>query len=172
PLALLTTRVYLRPRGHTVEEISAAVAIARYEGPILLAHGDADRVVPITHLQRLARAARAARADDPGGAPVETLILPGGEHSWSYESPVYRAAVARFLATFLGGPLVPEEAARVAAGTHAERIPDGEVRFSAIDETTGGFRTLAQVAMPGATRVTIDDASGRIAAAADEPGLG
>lgn len=172
PLAWLTTRVYLRPRGHTVEEISAAAAIGRYEGPILLAHGDADRVVPVAHMARLARAARAGRADDPDAAPVETLVLPGGEHSWSYESPVYRAAVARFLATFLDGPLEPEEAARVAAATLAERIPDGEARFSAVDETPGGFRTLAQVALPGVTRVTVDDSGGQVAPAADEPGLG
>ena len=40
PLALLTTRVYLRPRGHRVTAISAAAAIARYRGPVLLAHGE------------------------------------------------------------------------------------------------------------------------------------
>ena len=172
PLAWLTTRVYLRPRGHTVEEISAAAAIARYEGPVLLAHGDADRVVPVHHMARLARAARGGRADDPDAAPVETLVLPGGEHSWSYESAVYRAAVARFLAASLDGPLEPAEAARVAAATHAERIPDGEARFSAVDETPGGFRTLAKVALPGATRMTVDDSGRQVPTAADEPGLG
>ncbi|MGH2477411.1 MAG: alpha/beta hydrolase family protein [Candidatus Limnocylindrales bacterium] len=173
PLAWLTTRVYLRPRGHTVADISAAAAIARFRGPILLAHGDADRVVPVGHMARLAAAARAGRVDQAGAAPVETLVLPGGEHSWSYESPVYRAAVARFLTTALGGPLTPDAAAEIAAATPAERIPDGEARFSAVDETAGGFRTLAQVALPGATRSPLGPpASGTIAAAADEPGLG
>ena len=66
PLAWLTTRVYLRPRGHDVRSISASAAIARYRGPILLAHGDDDAVVPSSHLTRLARAARASREGDPG----------------------------------------------------------------------------------------------------------
>ena len=33
PLAWLTTRVYLRPRGHVVDDVSATAAIARYDGP-------------------------------------------------------------------------------------------------------------------------------------------
>ncbi len=186
PLAWLTTRVYLRPRGHTVGEISAAAAIARYRGPILLAHGDADRVVPVGHLARLEAAARAGRVDQAGAgevsgeAPIETLVLPGGEHSWAYESPVYRATVARFLAAALGGPLRPDDAADIAAATPADRIPDGEARFSAVDGTPGGFRTLAEVALPGARRSGAGSTArpagsldpDQVDAAADEPGLG
>jgi alpha-beta hydrolase superfamily lysophospholipase len=174
PLAWLTTRVYLAPRGHTVADISATKAIARYRGPILLAHGDADQVVPFGHLGRLATAARATRAG-ADGAPVETLLVAGGQHSWLYEYATYRAAVARFLATALGGPLSPDEAATVAAATPAERIPEAETRFAAAAATPGGFRTLAQVALPGATRPrsaqppTTDPG---VPPAADEPGLG
>jgi uncharacterized protein len=167
PLAWLTTRVYLKPRGHVVTEVSATVAIARYRGPILLAHGDRDQVVPFSHLGRLAAAARRARAGDLSAGPVETLVVAGGEHSWLYEEAGYRSTVARFLATAFGGPLPPDEAAEVAAATHAERIPDAEQRFGAVEATPGGFRGLAQVALPGATRAP--DAA---AAAADEPGLG
>lgn len=174
PLAWLTTRVYLRPRGHTVAEISATRAIARYRGPILLAHGDADQVVPFGHMGRLAAAARSSRG--PGDAVVETLAMAGGQHSWLYEEPAYRAAVAAFLTTALGGPLEPDEAARLAAATPAERIPDGETRFAAVAAAPGGFRTLAQVALPGATRqpatgisATLDPG---VPPAADEPGLG
>jgi pimeloyl-ACP methyl ester carboxylesterase len=152
PLAWLTTRVYLRPRGHRVPEISASAAIARYRGPVLLAHGALDAVVPASHLARLAAAARAARAGDPAAAPVQTLTVADGQHSWSYEDTGYRATVARFLTEALGGPLPPAEAAAVAAATRAERIPDGETRFDAVANTPGGFRTLAQVALPGATR--------------------
>ena len=174
PLAWLTTRVYLRPRGHTVAEISATRAIARYRGPILLAHGDADQVVPFGHMGRLAAAARSSRGK--GDAPVETLAMADGQHSWLYEEPAYRAAVARFLTRALGGPLEPDEAARLAADTHAERIPDGETRFAAVAATPGGFRTLAQVAMPGATRLPAPhDAATHdpgVPPAADEPGLG
>ncbi len=174
PLAWLTTRVYLSPRGHTVGEINATKAIARYRGPILLAHGDADQVVPFGHMGRLAGAARSSRGT--GDAPVETLAIVGGQHSWLYEEPAYRAAVARFLTTALGGPLDPDEAARLAAATQAERIPDAEARFAAVDATPGGFRTLAQVAMPGATRVPAPDVAGNrepgVPPAAEEPGLG
>ena len=121
PLAWLTTRVYLSPRGHTVGEINATKAIARYRGPILLAHGDADQVVPFGHMGRLAGAARSSRGT--GDAPVETLAIAGGQHSWLYEEPAYRAAVARFLTTALGGPLDPDEAARLAAATHGRAHP-------------------------------------------------
>ncbi len=152
PLAWLTTRVYLRPRGHDVASISAAAAIARYHGPILLAHGDQDVVVPSSHLGRLAAAARAGRVGDADPAPIETIVVPGGHHSWLYEDPTYRATVARFLAESLGGPLSPEEAAAIAESTPAERIPDEETQFAAVAATPGGFRTLAQVALPGATR--------------------
>jgi uncharacterized protein len=174
PLAWLTTRVYLSPRGHTVGGINATKAVARYRGPILLAHGDADQVVPFGHMGRLAGAARSSRGT--GDAPVETLAIVDGQHSWLYEEPAYRAAVARFLTTALGGPLDPEGAARLAATTQAERIPDGEARFAAVDATPGGFRTLAQVALPGATRVPAPDVAGirepGVPPAAEEPGLG
>ena len=155
PLAWLTSRVYLRPRGHRVAEVSAAAAIARYHGPILLAHGMDDAVVPVSHLARLAAAARAGRADLPAGipdAPIETLLVEGGQHSWLYEFPEYRKAVAWFAARALGGPLSPEAAGEAAAAVPAERIPDAENRFSSIEDSPGGFRTLAQVALPGATK--------------------
>ena len=169
PLAWLTTRVYLKPRGHVVTEVSATTAITRYRGPILLGHGDQDQVVPFGHMGRLAAAARRARAGDPTAGAVETLAIAGGQHSWLYEGAAYRGAVARFLATALGGPLDPDAAAAVAAKTQAERIPEGEARFTAVDATPGGFRGLAQVAFPGATR--LPDVADAVTAA-DEPGLG
>jgi hypothetical protein len=153
PLAWLTTRVYLRPRGHRVAAISASAAIARYAGPVLLAHGDQDAIVPIRHLARLAEAVRRSRAGDPLAALVETLVVAGGQHSWLYEDPGYRRAVARMLAIACGGPLDPETAGEIAAATHAERIPDAESRFGAVEDEPGGLRTLAQVALPGATRL-------------------
>jgi alpha-beta hydrolase superfamily lysophospholipase len=164
PLAWLTTRVYLAPRGHRVPEVSATTAIARYRGPILLAHGAEDAVVPASHLERLASAARSTRPL-PADAPVETLVVPEGQHSWLYEFPAYRSAVAGFLARALGGPLAPDEAATIAAATPAGRLPDGEVRFDAVDKTPGGVRALADLARPGALRPPpsspIDAESGR-----------
>lgn len=163
PLAWLTTRVYLRPRGHLVKEVSAPAAIARYEGPVLLAHGSDDAIVPAGHVERLAAAAHATRDDEPDPVPVETVVIPGGQHSWLYEIPAYRRAVAAFLARALGGPYEPEEAAERAAAADARRIPDAETTFAGVEVTPGGFRTLASVALPGATRrlseteVTIDE---------------
>jgi alpha-beta hydrolase superfamily lysophospholipase len=152
PLAWLTTRVYLRPRGHEVSGVSASAAIARYEGPVLLAHGSEDSVVPRSHMDRLARAVRAARSGRPDAAEVETLVVEGGQHSWLYEDPGYRRVVARFLARALGGPLDPEVAGELAAATPCVRIEDGEMPFEAVTATPGGVRTLAGVALPGATR--------------------
>lgn len=132
PLAWLTTRVFLRPRRHRPADVSAARAITRFAGPILLVHGSDDAVVPPAHMRRLAARVRASRANDADAAPVETLVVEGGQHSWLYESRVYRATVARFLAEALGGPLDPEVAAAAAAAVEAVRMPDAEQRFSAL----------------------------------------
>ena len=151
PLAWLTTRVYLRPRGHRVADISARRAIADYRGPILLAHGEDDVVVPRRHFERLRAALREARAGDPSAAPTLELLVPGGHHSWLYEFEAYRRLVARFLAEALGGPYAPDEAADRAAAVPALRLPDGEQPFHAVGDGTGA-RRLAQLALPGATR--------------------
>jgi pimeloyl-ACP methyl ester carboxylesterase len=155
PLAWLTTRVFLAPRGHDVRSVSATEAVSTYEGPILLIHGTDDRVVPYAHMARLARRARAVRdgALREGAAPegehragpVETLTIPGGHHSWLFESPEYRAKVAGFLARALGGPLAPDDAAARAVAVPAVRMPDGgPTGFSAMDGEPGGVRTLVR----------------------------
>jgi dipeptidyl aminopeptidase/acylaminoacyl peptidase len=156
PLAWLTTHVFLNPRGHTVRSLSAARAIATYRGPVLLIHGDADRVVPISHLDRLERAAVKARRRDPASAPVEVLVIAGGEHSWLYEFAEYRGAVARFLATVLVGPLEPDEAEAVARAVPAARLPQREHAFSAIEDEPGGFRTLVRAIRNAGHRPTSD----------------
>jgi pimeloyl-ACP methyl ester carboxylesterase len=142
PLAWLTTHVFLIPRGHTVRSVSAARAIATYRGPVLLIQGDADRVVPISHLHRLERAARKARKGAADAAPVEVLVIPQGDHSWLYEYPAYRGAVARFLATALDGPLDADRAEAAARAVPATRLPQREHPFSAMEEEPGGVRTL------------------------------
>src|SRR5262245_1479578 len=158
PLAWLTTHVFLEPRGHTVREISASIAVATYRGPILLIHGDADRVVPISHLGRLERAAERSREDDPSVAPVEVLVMPGGEHSWLYEFAAYRGAVGRFFAKALGGPLDPDAAEAVARAVPAARLPQRE-HFSALDEEPGGMKTLVRaIRLAGGNRTAVDDA--------------
>jgi pimeloyl-ACP methyl ester carboxylesterase len=144
PLAWLTTHVFLQPRGHTVRGVSAARAIETYLGPVLLIHGDADRVVPISHVRTLERAVEQAREDEPDAGVVEVLVIPGGEHSWLYEFTAYRGAVGRFLTDALGGPLDPAEAEAIARATPASRLPQREHKFSAIEAEPGGVRTLVR----------------------------
>ena len=145
PLAWLTTRVYVRPRRHRVEEISASRAIARYRGPVLLVHGSDDVVIPVTHHHRLVGAARAGRGGELAPAPIETLLVEDGAHSWLYEDEGYRRTVAAFLARSLGGPLDPDVAAERAAAVAVERLPDAEHRFVAADQPTRRVRTLAEL---------------------------
>jgi dipeptidyl aminopeptidase/acylaminoacyl peptidase len=146
PLAWLTTHVYLRPRRHRIEDTSAARALERYRGPVLLVHGELDDVVPVGHVRRLEQAALKSRP----AVAVRALVVEDGRHSWLYESPLYRRTVAGFLAEALGGPLPPEEAGSIAEGVPATRLPDGEVRIAALDAEPGGMRTLAGIARPGA----------------------
>lgn len=150
PLAELTTRVYLRPRGHAMGSLSASRAVARYAGPLLLVHGALDTVVPPAHEARLENAARrgAARrvaAGEPAGGPIEAALIPEGHHSWLYEHEDYRRLVGRFLATALHGPLEPKYAADRAASVDAQRIPDPDESFAAVALKPGGRRTMAEL---------------------------
>src|SRR6185295_1780418 len=47
PLAWLTSRVYLQPRGHTVDSVRATAAVRAIDRPVLLVHGTDDGVVPV-----------------------------------------------------------------------------------------------------------------------------
>jgi uncharacterized protein len=140
PLAWLTTLVYLRPRGHTIASVSATRAVQEITVPVLLAHGSDDGVVPLTDHHRLVDARRAAR---PLAVTGEIVVL-GGRHSWLYEFPEYRAAIGRFLATSLGGPLPPEESAAIAAAVDARRLPEPE-RLTTLDDEPGGLRSLTRL---------------------------
>jgi len=124
PLSWLTTREFLRPRGHRMRDISALEAIARYRGPILLVHGELDRVIPVAHAERLRRVAIAARDGD--ATNVKLVLIPDGGHTWLYESELYRRAIARFLARSLGGPLDPTAAADAAGALVVSRLPEPE----------------------------------------------
>lgn len=145
PLAWLTTRVYVRPRGHRVDRVSATRAIARYRGPLLLVHGTEDWAVPLSHHRRLVRAATTGRAGVASAEPVRTLILEGGAHSWQYEDEGYRRTVAAFLAGALRGPLDPGEAAERAAAVSATRIAEHDRPFAGLDHPSPRRRALIEI---------------------------
>ncbi len=146
PLAWVTARVYVRPRGHTMRAVSAREAVRAYGGPLLLVHGERDEIIPVGHARRLERAALRARSTRTGArrpavtltadglpAPVVRYVVAGGGHSWLYEDDGYRRTVAAFLARAFGGPYPPDEAARRAAAVASVRPPEPETRFSALD---------------------------------------
>jgi pimeloyl-ACP methyl ester carboxylesterase len=150
PLAALTSRIYVRPRGHIVADLSASRAVARYAGPILLIHGAEDSVVPAAHMSHLERAARRGRrarisAGIEAGPPVASLLVGGGHHSWLYEHDTYRRTVARFLTEALGGVGEPAAAAERAASVDARRIPDPDEAFAAVTVGSGTRRTVAEL---------------------------
>ncbi len=136
PLAVLTSHVYVRPRGHTLRSTSARHAIGRYRGPVLIAHGAMDDVMPVSHALRLAEAARRTRGTG-SDAPVELLLVPDGRHTWLYEDAGYRRTVARFLSQVLGGPYPPDEAADRAGATEVERLPTPNESFAALADRLG-----------------------------------
>ena len=136
PLAWVTLRLLLRPRGHRVSAASARHAVAAYRGPILLVQGDADELVPLRDLALLERAAQGRT----GSAPVRSLVVPGGRHRWLYEDAEVRRAIASFLAEALGLDTIPDEAGRLAAATDVRRTPDTDGPLFPNHETRGGTR--------------------------------
>ena len=51
--------------------------VSKDDPPVLLIHGDADRLVPIAHSTRMNAALKAA------GVPVEFVTIPGGDHGFT-----------------------------------------------------------------------------------------
>lgn len=162
PLSWLTTREFIRPRGHRVNDISAGVAIARYRGPILLVHGELDRVIPLRHAARLRDAAVAARGGD--AANVELFVVPEGGHTWLYENEAYRRHVAAFLARSLGGPLSPEAAADAAGATVVSRLPEPE--GSLVGSRADGMAAAFLAGSTTAEAATAEVATAEVAAGA------
>ena len=93
---------------------------------------------------------------------MESLVIPGGHHSWLYEFEAYRRAVAAFLAGALGGPYSPSEAADRAGAVQSARIPAAEAQFAAVNYEPGGLRSLADLAIPR-RRAATDDAPAALA---------
>jgi len=134
PLAWFTAAILLVPRRHSVEDASAVAAAGRYRGPLLLVHGSEDHGVPVEHVEMIRRAAASKRSSSD--APVETLVLPDFGHRWLYEDPECRRKIASFFATYLGGPVKPDEAGDLAAACVVERPSDPVYGFGALATKT------------------------------------
>jgi acetyl esterase/lipase len=59
--------------------------VSRDDPPVLLIHGDADTLVPISHSERMRAALGAA------GVPVEFVTIPGGDHGFTSAAHSQRA---------------------------------------------------------------------------------
>lgn len=71
------------------EKLNSCDCLTRYAGPLLLSHGDADKVVPFTQGQKLYDAAK---------GPKEFLRLPRGDHNDSRTSDYFKR-LDRFVST-------------------------------------------------------------------------
>ena len=154
PLAWLTTRVYLRPRGHDVDEVSASGGDRPLRG-----------AGPAGPRRRGRRSSRSATSRGwprpharPGSAsriraPLETLVVAGGQHSWLYEYPALppgrRARSWRARSAGRSTRTRP-------ASSRPRRRPSGSPtpRPSSRPSRTSraGSGRWRQVALPGATR--------------------
>jgi fermentation-respiration switch protein FrsA (DUF1100 family) len=63
---------WLSPRTVMVNRFNSLAAIQDYPGPVLISHGDADRLIPLEQGRRLYEAA-------PG--PKKLVVIPGGRHN-------------------------------------------------------------------------------------------
>jgi dipeptidyl aminopeptidase/acylaminoacyl peptidase len=71
-------------------------AIAAIDRPVLILHGDADRIIPISHGRRLKQA---------GGGNVQLIELPGGDHNTLRDShPEIESLTVEFFRSNLASP--------------------------------------------------------------------
>ena len=125
PLAWLTSRVFVRPRGHALARDQRPprrrpLSRARSSSPTAATTRSCPSSTPTGSPAPRSPRGRASR--DP--APVELLVVETGGHSWSYEDEAYRRTVAAFLARELGGPLTPRGGGRCRGeAVEARRLP-------------------------------------------------
>ena len=77
---------WLLPRWNMTQRFNSAEKIARYKGPLLQAHGDADRLVPIQSARKLYEAAN---------EPKQFLVIPGADHN-DPQNEEFRERLDRF----------------------------------------------------------------------------
>lgn len=80
-----------RTIGHPFDEIAPEATVSKVSAPLLLVHGDADQVVPVSDLDRLAAANPAA----------EVLVIPGADHASLKPFEPFMDSIVGFLASHL-----------------------------------------------------------------------
>jgi dipeptidyl aminopeptidase/acylaminoacyl peptidase len=91
--------------GIDIAEVSPARAIARSDTPVLVIHGEEDRVIPVEHARLLGRAIGASFDEIESGE--ETVwTVPGAGHTGAYRAQpdIYIDKVASFFERHLGPP--------------------------------------------------------------------
>jgi fermentation-respiration switch protein FrsA (DUF1100 family) len=70
-----------------VNRFDSLAAIQEYSGPVLISHGDADRLIPLEQGRRLYEAAH---------GPKKLVVIPGGRHNDGFTEE-FHAAFERLL---------------------------------------------------------------------------
>lgn len=91
PLRAGIFRTMERTIGARFDEIAPLTTISKVDAPLLLVHGGADRVVPVSHMHTLAEAAPHA----------ETLVVPDADHGSLEAFEPYVGRILGFLAVHL-----------------------------------------------------------------------
>lgn len=81
---------WMAPKLLMRNRLDSLAKIHDYHGPLLVSHGDRDRVIPFKHGQRLFAAAN---------EPKRFITIPGGRHN-DPQTPEYYDALDAFLATY------------------------------------------------------------------------
>lgn len=84
-------RTMERTIGARFDDIAPRATVSRVKAPLMLVHGDADRVVPVANLEELSQRAPQAR----------TLIVPGADHGSLEAFEPYVGAILGFLSEHL-----------------------------------------------------------------------
>lgn len=79
---------WMLPKWNMTQRLNSIDKIGRYHGPILIAHGDADKTIPFEHGKRLFEAAN---------EPKRLVVIPGGDHNDPMPES-YRLELDAFLA--------------------------------------------------------------------------
>ena len=121
PLAWLTTRVYVKPRGHR-RRASARPRRSPGTRARPAAHGDERRGRAVRAHGTTGRAAARGTAGDPDAAPVETLVVEAASTRGCTRTRAIDARSRRSSRRALGGPLTRRRGRR---GRRRRRRPNG-----------------------------------------------